>query len=807
MAVRRWLGRVWHSSAVLVAFALVVGALGAAPGRAGAAVPLQSPLVQGPASPAGVLPDPPGCTGNTQVAGPILVVKPIPDATDSTHPGVLTSTTSVPLAAQFIYTTHISVTVAITHTFSGDLQLFLISPRGTRVSLSTNNGSSLHDIYDPATFDDRAGLTRLPGPVTLATFTNGVGMGLVNPEEPLSAVNGEDPHGTWTLEVRDSVHTNTGVLIGWKLEVTALDSVPFQVLDSDSTFGPPQPIPDGGAPVDTQYFLSLPAPISALTLTTVITHPQPSDLVIELITPTGVTLTVSSHNGLNYNNLFAGTHWYDAAGAVNPPGPVTDNSFISGTVATPLSPQEGFAEANGLDTGAGNFHLIVHDTQANGKSGTLASSTLTAMALTCLPDLQVGENSVPRFPRAGAPMQLEADTENRAAQANDVLLTLAVGAPAGFLLVAPQFGETGWSCAPLPVGTLFPKVDCVRANVPPNGDFGVNMRVSGPLPPQKFAYTVTASSSTADLDPFNNTDTEQARDFVQSANGNPWDVVDSLNADYGFPNGGGQVLDGGQEAFGGFGGLKVAVLTLGGSLLGAGTPANFGLAYSPGHRWTGHAEYPLGGMAIGRDILAPAGANWLRYADHFRNNNGSPVRVLVSWGGELGSASQTKTAATSDGNLTLSAHDTWAVTFDQNQPNGPALHPPVGLAFRSPSDSSYQGPFIFNNSLFTQTVWPSLGNGAPGQLFNFVLQPGQTRTLAYFVARGLSESQPGPQDCAFYGGCATPPTGSQVTLIENTVAALAANPPFCDLSPTVLASLVNWPQVVQHCLYLPTLLR
>src|SRR5579859_8092426 len=109
MAVRRWLGRVWHCSAVLVAFALVVGALAAAPGRAGAAVPLQSPLVQGPASPAGVLPDPPGCTGNTQVAGPILVVKPIPDATDSTHPGVLTSTTSVPLAAQFIYTTHISV--------------------------------------------------------------------------------------------------------------------------------------------------------------------------------------------------------------------------------------------------------------------------------------------------------------------------------------------------------------------------------------------------------------------------------------------------------------------------------------------------------------------------------------------------------------------------------------------------------------------------------------------------------------------------------------------------------------------------
>ena len=94
-------------------------------------------------------------------------------------------------------------------------------------------------------------------------------------------------------------------------------------------------------------------------------------------------------------------------------------------------------------------------------------------------------------------------------------------------------------------------------------------------------------------------------------------------------------------------------------------------------------------------------------------------------------------------------------------------------------------------------------------MYKITLAPGATKRLAYFVYRGLAETDLGPADCNFYGGCVTPAAGSQVTLVHNALVALVANPPFCDLSAAVRNSIVNWPGIGGNCrsVFLPVVER
>lgn len=84
----------------------------------------------------------------------------------------------------------IHVGVRIRHTWRGDLEVGVTSPTGTTVVLHDNTGSMADDImtvYDLATA----------------------------PAEALSALHGEDPTGTWTLNVVDSSTGDTGTVLEW----------------------------------------------------------------------------------------------------------------------------------------------------------------------------------------------------------------------------------------------------------------------------------------------------------------------------------------------------------------------------------------------------------------------------------------------------------------------------------------------------------------------------------------------------------------------------------------------------------------
>lgn len=102
----------------------------------------------------------------------------------------------------------VEVTLNITHTFTGDLDIFLVAPDGTRVELTTDNGGS-GDNYTGTIFDDDATTSITTG---TAPFT-----GRFRPEQPLNLLAGKPIDGAWRLEVYDDANIDTGSLLNWSL--------------------------------------------------------------------------------------------------------------------------------------------------------------------------------------------------------------------------------------------------------------------------------------------------------------------------------------------------------------------------------------------------------------------------------------------------------------------------------------------------------------------------------------------------------------------------------------------------------------
>ncbi|MGQ9571872.1 MAG: C1 family peptidase [Dehalococcoidia bacterium] len=100
--------------------------------------------------------------------------------------------------------------LTITHTYDADLDVFLISPQGTRVELFTEVGGNGHNFVDTFLDDECA------TPITdgTAPFT-----GCYRPEGSLAALDGESSAGTWTLEIEDRWKWDTGTLDAWSVEL------------------------------------------------------------------------------------------------------------------------------------------------------------------------------------------------------------------------------------------------------------------------------------------------------------------------------------------------------------------------------------------------------------------------------------------------------------------------------------------------------------------------------------------------------------------------------------------------------------
>jgi len=122
----------------------------------------------------------------------------------------------------------VDVELRIDHTFDNDLEIALISPIGTRVTLVNREGGS-EDNFSATTFDDQAATPIGSG---TAPFN-----GSFQPEEPLATLAGEDPNGVWSLEVTDHAVGDTGTLIGWNIRLTYGEPTTVSGAEGEYVFG------------------------------------------------------------------------------------------------------------------------------------------------------------------------------------------------------------------------------------------------------------------------------------------------------------------------------------------------------------------------------------------------------------------------------------------------------------------------------------------------------------------------------------------------------------------------------------------
>jgi subtilisin-like proprotein convertase family protein len=108
----------------------------------------------------------------------------------------------------------INVTVDLSHTFMGDVRIRLESPSGIEVILLDGKCEGNDDLK--ATFDDA-------GDVVTCGATSPSISGTVKSQDLLSAFNGENSLGTWTLRISDSQPIDDGNLNSWSIEYCSGD--------------------------------------------------------------------------------------------------------------------------------------------------------------------------------------------------------------------------------------------------------------------------------------------------------------------------------------------------------------------------------------------------------------------------------------------------------------------------------------------------------------------------------------------------------------------------------------------------------
>jgi subtilisin-like proprotein convertase family protein/PKD repeat protein len=134
-----------------------------------------------------------------------------------------------------------SVDVILDHTWDSDLEVFLISPTGTTVELTSDNGGSGDDYGNVANCNQPTRfIMSATTPITAGTAPF---IGQFIPEGDLDDFNnGQDPNGIWKLRVCDNALSDVGVIVYAKINfVENAPTYCAPVADADcagSLFGP-----------------------------------------------------------------------------------------------------------------------------------------------------------------------------------------------------------------------------------------------------------------------------------------------------------------------------------------------------------------------------------------------------------------------------------------------------------------------------------------------------------------------------------------------------------------------------------------
>ena len=117
----------------------------------------------------------------------------------------------------------VTVTLNISHSWINDLIVTLISPSGTQVQLLNRECNPNQGDADAiASFDDNG--------VVLVCGENPAISGVLIPEQPLSALNGQNSQGVWTLRVQDAFNQDGGAINSWSLDICS-ENAPASIED------------------------------------------------------------------------------------------------------------------------------------------------------------------------------------------------------------------------------------------------------------------------------------------------------------------------------------------------------------------------------------------------------------------------------------------------------------------------------------------------------------------------------------------------------------------------------------------------
>jgi gliding motility-associated-like protein len=192
-----------------------------------------------------------------------------------------------------------NVTINLTHTFVGDIALFLIGPGGQVLELSSDNGGG-GDNYINTVFTDLAGqfITSGAPPYTGVFRPEGRQQSIFPPFDNTPALgtftfqntfDGTNADGVWTFLINDHVAIDVGVLNSWSITFTSGGTPPVVNAGPDLTICPGQnaTLTATSNPVGTTYSWSNSASTQSITVSPVIT----TNYTVTVTTASGCTGT------------------------------------------------------------------------------------------------------------------------------------------------------------------------------------------------------------------------------------------------------------------------------------------------------------------------------------------------------------------------------------------------------------------------------------------------------------------------------------------------------------------------------------
>ncbi len=221
----------------------------------------------------------------------------------------------------------------LTHAFPADVDVLLVAPTGQSVKILADTGGNAAPASPVTiTFDDTAAeLVPPAGPLTSGIFrpTDFAPADAFPAPAPggpaatsLSALNGIDPNGTWSLFVVDDLAGDAGAISGgWSLDFLMASefcsAAPIGIFDN--AVAAPYPVPIQVTGLTGQIVAKVTATLRGLT------HPRPEDIDALLVGPQGQSVALISDMGWGGGASGVTLTFDDDASGTVP------NPFVSGT--------------------------------------------------------------------------------------------------------------------------------------------------------------------------------------------------------------------------------------------------------------------------------------------------------------------------------------------------------------------------------------------------------------------------------------------------------------------------------------------